>query len=94
MIKPTDFKSMSTSRWKSDSYNTHRVIGEHTVSISYGGICYGKGFFKKNDGQLDGTFEVCVWNNETDETMSDDDGNDVTGWMSLEQVNNLLLQLS
>lgn len=89
-LQPDHFAPIST-RWKNAGHNAHYKIGDHTISVSYGGMSYGKGFHVKPNGQIDGTFEVCVWNNKTDETVLADDGHDVSGWMTLEQVNDLLL---
>ena len=90
MLQPDQFAPISHSS-EDAGYNTHFVLGDHTVSVSYGGFCYGKGFFIRPNGQTDGSFEVCVWNNKTDETVLADDGHDVRGWLTLEQVNDILL---
>jgi len=93
MLQQDDFAPIST-KWTSAGYNAHYKLGEHSISVSYGGMCYGKGFWIRPNGQTDGTFEVCVWNNKTDETVLSPEGDEVHGWMTLEQVNDLLLHYS
>lgn len=90
MLQPDQFVPISHSSTDA-GYNTHFVFGDHTVSVSYGGFCYGKGFRIRPNGQPDGSFEVCVWNNKTDETVLAADGHDVRGWLTLAEVNDLLL---
>jgi len=90
MLQPDDFAPIST-RYKHAGYNAHYKIGDHTISVSYGGMSYGKGFRIRANGQADGTFEVCVWNNKTDQTVLAPDGSEVHGWLTLEQVNDILL---
>lgn len=74
-------------------HNAKYTLNEHTMSLSYGGMCYGSGFWNKSDGQSGGSFEVCVWNTRTGDTMLTEDGQEVRGWMSLDAVYQLAQQI-
>lgn len=71
-----------------DTYNANKQVGECVVSLSYGGIAYGSGFFNRGDGSIGGTFEVCVFKN--DMVIQMEPGKEVLGWQSIEDVNHII----
>lgn len=76
-----------------EMYNAHYTLNEYTMSLSYGGIAYGSGFWNKSDGTTGGSFEVYVWNNRTGDALLDENGQDVRGWMSPDQIHELAQQI-
>jgi len=92
MIQPDDFAPIATLN-PDAGYNAHYKAGDWTVSVSYGGMSYGGGFRVRPDGRVDGSFEVCVFNRETDEVMAGDDGYEVRGWVRLNEVNDLIASM-
>lgn len=76
-----------------EMYNARYTLNEYTMSLSYGGMAYGSGFWNKSDGTTGGSFEVCVWNTTTGDTLPAEDGEDVRGWMSPDQVHALAQQI-
>lgn len=90
-IQQDDFVPLHPS--KDVGYNAHYKLNKHTVSVSYGGICYGSGFWNKANGSVAGSFEACVFDHDGN-VIPGEDGEDVRGWLSLDDVNDLLLQYS
>ena len=94
-IQPDDFVPMIAGDADvGNAYNAHYKRGDHTISVSYGGMCYGSGFWIKENGTVDGTFEALVWNNKTGEVVPARDDIEIYGWIKLQEVNDLLLQFS
>ena len=71
-----------------DTYNATCQVGKCVMSISYGGIAYGGGFFNRANGSVGGTFEVCVFRD--DEVIQMEPGKEVLGWQSIEDVNHII----
>ena len=95
MIQQDDFVPMIAGDADvDDAYNAHYKRGDYTISVSYGGMCYGRGFTIKENGSVDGSFEACVWNRKTEEVIPAPCGAEVYGWITLQEVNDLLLQFS
>ena len=77
-----------------NAYNAHYKRGDYTISVSYGGMCYGRGFYNRENGSVAGSFEAMVWNHKTGEVVPTRDGIEYHGWITLQEVNDLLLQFS
>ena len=93
MNSTSDDFAVAYAGTKAEMYNAKYVLNEYTMSVSYGGNCYGSGFWNRSNGQSGGSFEVCVWNTRTGKTMLAEDGNEVRGWMSPEDVHQLAQQI-
>lgn len=93
MIITSDDFAVANAGTSYEMYNAHYKINEYTLSLSYGGNCYGSGFWNKNDGTSGGSFEACVWNTDTGDIILADDGEEVRGWLSIDQVHQLAQQL-
>ena len=91
MIQQDDFVPLHPD--ERVGYNALYRLKKHSVSVSFGGMCYGSGFWNKANGSVGGSFEACVFDRDGN-VVPGDDGNDVRGWLSLDQVNDLLLQYS
>lgn len=82
-FKDLQFKPMND---KQRAFNATLTLGDLDISVGYGEGLYGS-------GPAYDTYEVAVWDNNTDKTVPLSSSDDVLGWQHKNEIDNLMIAI-